>query len=67
MNNSYIKYRLADIYEDICGETVGTFDTVEEATEAARSYDAETDGECDLVLIGFTATDDFKLIREWEY
>lgn len=63
--NEYIKFYLFDYYED--EEQVGAFDTIDAATEKARNYDAETDGECRLYLKGLTATGDLVDIDEWRY
>lgn len=64
-------YYLYDFYEGT--EKIGAFETIEEATAAARERDEETDGECDLALlrrpIAFNddGSLDIDMVEEWRY
>ena len=50
------KYYLYDLY-DGCWDLIDTFDSEDAATEAAREYEVETDGECDLLLMNAPVSD----------
>lgn len=71
---SETKYYLYDEYEGV--ELIDTFDSVEAATEAAREYDEETDGECSLQLTtapvlyhpdGRCTVSPGALLKDWRY
>lgn len=67
-----MNYHLYDFYENSI-EDLGGYDTIEEATAAARERDEETDGECDLALTRspITFNDDgsldIDLVEDWRY
>ena len=65
-------YYLYDFYEDSI-EKIGAFETVEEATAAARERDEETDGECDLgltrseIVFNDDGTLTIDIVEDWRY
>lgn len=67
-----MNYHLYDFYENSI-EDLGGYDTIEEATVAAREREEETDGECDLCLTHGELTQnerdeyEFDEVKDWRY
>ena len=60
------KYRLYDTYEGL--ERLGEFDTMREVRRAAAKRDAETDGECYLIVSRFEKSSGaYRVLQGWTY
>lgn len=65
--DNFIKYYLYDVYDYPGGSYIGAYNTTDAAADAARAYDAETDGECALVLTGRLLAGVERVVEGWRY
>lgn len=60
------RFRLYDVYEGY--DLLGEFDTMSEVRRAALQYDADTDGECCLMVARFYKVPGrYEVLRNWSY
>lgn len=57
-------FRLYDVYE--YREFIATADNLKAVKQIASDYDADTDGECDLMLYKWTGIE-YEVMEDWRY